>query len=126
MVEIELPLFIELGIKKPKKYYLNMNGYRNWHHHLNNDIKTKFSKSISIPTGMRFKKITVEYILYFKTRTKRDGMNVASVLSKFFLDSLVQQGVISDDDYTVVISETWKYGGMADRDYCKAVIHEVD
>ena len=52
-------------------------------------------------------------------------MNVCSVISKFFLDSLVQEGVLIDDDYTVVQSEQWIFGGIKDRDYCEVTIDEI-
>lgn len=121
---IEIPLYLEVGKKKPKKYWLNMNGYRNWHHHLNSDLKILFKKSITIPK-VKFNKVKITYTLYFKNRTKRDGMNVCSVISKFFLDSLVQEGVLIDDDYTVVQSEQWIFGGIKDRDYCEVTIDEI-
>jgi len=37
MIKIIMPLYIEK--KNGKKIHLNLNNYRNWHHHTSNNIK---------------------------------------------------------------------------------------
>ena len=44
-VNYALPLFIETGVTKKKKQYLNLNLYRNMPFHLNNNLK-KATKDI--------------------------------------------------------------------------------
>ena len=39
-------------------------------------------------------------------------MNIASVTSKFFLDALVEYGVLEDDNMKHVIHEEWNSGGV--------------
>ena len=52
---------------------------------------------------MRFKepfnKISITYTLYPKTKRRTDISNVLSIHSKFFEDSLVDHGLLVDDNY---------------------------
>lgn len=73
-----------------------MNTYRNLHHMVNNQIKQLFEPYPDKP-GFKANKIRVSYKVYKKTKRKYDLMNIISVVDKFFLDWLVNNGAIPDD-----------------------------
>ena len=52
-------------------------------------------------------KIVIDYEITFGDNRRRDGMNIASVTSKFFLDALVEYNVLKDDNYKNVLHEEW-------------------
>ena len=93
----ELPISVTLPrkTKEDKKVMLNMNVYRNLHHALNSQAKKLFAPIKSMP----FKADTIEisYTVLKPTKRKYDTMNIVSVVDKFFLDWLVDQGMIPDD-----------------------------
>jgi hypothetical protein len=80
-----------------KRISLNMNWYRNAHYQVLAKIKREFSPGFPFP---RFKaeKINVKYTLVCKTKKRTDRMNWIAIVDKFFLDWLVNNGYISDDD----------------------------
>ena len=43
---VTLPISITYGKKKVKKYYLNLNGYRNWHYQISNKLKILFKEQV--------------------------------------------------------------------------------
>ena len=99
-IEIFVPACIILSKrKKAKKYYLNMNNYRNWHYQVNNQIKKKFKAIIAeelkyIP---KIKYIhSLEYELIITNKRKRDRMNIYSIVDKFFCDALQEYKIIDD------------------------------
>lgn len=112
--KVSLPLFIRLGLKKPKNYYINLNGYRNWYYHESDKLKKEYKKLVaeqieSLPT---FTKIRTSYYIYYNTFKVFDLMNIGSVSSKFFEDALVEAGKIEDDNYKYVIEEHVYFGGV--------------
>jgi len=102
---ISVPIYITLPKKtmEDKKYGLNMNSYRNWNFHLSNTLKKEFKRIIAPQLkNKRFDYPTIEYCLYYPDKRSRDKMNFASIISKFFLDALVECGCILDDnDYFI-------------------------
>ena len=106
IVEMTVEPFLDLGVRNRKKFYLNMNVYRNTHFHVLDNAKKKFKENLfrDYPELLKIKAETVRvsYMVIAGTKRKFDTMNVVAVVDKFFLDALVQGGVIPDDDYTVV------------------------
>lgn len=97
MWTISLPLSVPTG--KSKTFALNLNVYRNAHHHITNKAKVAFLEMIQpllmdIPSQVRIKLL---YELYAPTAGRRDLMNVTSVTDKFFSDVLPEAGIIKDD-----------------------------
>lgn len=39
-------------------------------------------------------------------------MNFGSIADKFFCDSLVQEGILEDDNYRIVTGVTFSFGGI--------------
>lgn len=96
---VELPISIDLGVKKVTRYYLNLNVYRNLHYQINNKLKVAF-KDMVVPflVGVPpLPAIRLEYDLYLPNRTRRDLMNCVAVVDKFFCDVLTSVGILEDD-----------------------------
>jgi len=114
IITIKTPLFVELPrkTKKPKKVWLNMNTYRNLHRFTESECKKEFFNIIQdkLPKT-KFETIEVAFQIY-KCATKAgeikklDKSNVYAVLSKYFFDSLVENGNLSDDNDQIIKTET--------------------
>jgi Holliday junction resolvase RusA-like endonuclease len=122
-MKINLPLHVTLPRKRTvdKKFYLNLNAYRNGHYQMLNDVKNVF-KNIIFDTVKRenidFKytpPLEITYTIYPKNRRKFDIANVLTVVQKFADDALVELGLIEDDDYTIVDSVRYRFGEI-DKD----------
>jgi len=104
---IESPLYVIVG---RKKFMLNMNDYRNAHYQVLNKAKIEYKKLLrddilSLPAKMG--RISIDYEIILGDNRRHDGMNIVSVTSKFFLDALVEYGVIEDDNTHYVLHEEW-------------------
>lgn len=112
-IEVALPLSIVMGKKKIKRFYLNMNVYRNLYYQTSNKLKEEFGVLVSpslvgVPP---LSKITLLYTLYLPTKRRADLMNAVVVVDKFFCDVLVKCGVILDDCIGILDKITIKFGG---------------
>jgi hypothetical protein len=112
-VSFDVPLFVETGIKKKKKHYLNLNLYRNMPFHLNNNLK-KTMKELVLEAGLDFKydKFTIVYTLHLPDNRLRDISNVCSIVDKYVCDALVENGNIPDDNYQHLDTVTYKFGSV--------------
>lgn len=93
-------------------FILNINNYRNIHGLTLNKTKVNY-KDIMLPilAGLPvMDKVAVTYVLYPASRRRTDLMNVVSIHSKYFLDTLVKAGKIPDDSYHYVIKESTAFG----------------
>jgi len=105
--------------REPKKYFLNLNVYRNLNMHVNNNLKIMFKKEVvklleeqGIEKNLKLKHIEVDYELFFPDKRGRDIMNVGSIVDKFALDAIVEYGIIEDDNYKFIKSQSFKFGGF--------------
>jgi hypothetical protein len=57
-------------------------------------------------------KIDLIYTLYVGNHQLCDTSNICTIVDKFFSDVLVSEGLIEDDNYTVVLSASYRYGGI--------------
>ena len=113
-----LPLYIELWKIKKKKYYINLNNYRNWHYQVSNNIKKEFQNMVKQQIWLMEKDklsklknkndISIIYQVYYWDLKKRDKGNIYSIFQKFFLDSLVVNGLIDDDNDNIIWDEIFK------------------
>jgi len=95
---------------KGKNRYLNMNAYTNWHYQIRGGTKKKFTNLVKdeISRLPKMKKIhSLVYTLVVPSKTKRDRMNVYSVVDKFFCDALQEHGKIDDDSDDYINSFTF-------------------
>ena len=127
---VQMPISVEIGVRKKKRYYINLNIYRNKVGFLMNNVKKEYHRLAEplIPTDMKFNQIEVEYTLYLPNKLRRDISNVLSMVDKYFCDSLVSCGVIEDDNYHFLKRIEFKYGGYdpKGRGYVDILVKEVE
>ena len=110
---ISAPLYIELGVKKIKRYYINLNQYRNWCFQVSNNIKKRYKQKIYTQVkDLKLTRITLIFTLWKKDRRKIDRANVLSIHEKFFCDALVESGCIPDDNDNYIKKTVYKTGGI--------------
>jgi predicted transcriptional regulator YdeE len=104
-------------VSKNKKFSLNLNQYRNTNHHILNKAKINYKAIMAeqIQKLPKMERISINYTLYPATKRRTDIGNVVSVVKKFFEDSLVELGIIPDDDYTHIVKSTEQFG-CVDKD----------
>jgi Holliday junction resolvase RusA-like endonuclease len=100
--------------KPNKKYWLNLNQYRNWHYRTAGTTKKLFKEAIApqilaLPdlTGL-WGRVHLHYAMYSPSHQKRDLMNSVSIIDKYFSDALVELGKLSDDDLHTITSLSCK------------------
>lgn len=108
---ITSPLFVYVG---KKKFMLNMNDYRNAHYQVLNKAKVEYKRLLrdEILQLPKMNVININYDVTLGDNRRHDGMNIVSVTSKFFLDALVEYGVLEDDNTKHVIHEEWNSRGV--------------
>ena len=112
-IVVSMPLYVEMGVKKIKRFHFNLNQYRNWHYQVNNNLKIKY-KEIVYPQieGQSFEKIKLEFTHYKASKRKVDRSNVLSIHEKFFCDALVESGCLVDDNDDYLESSHYYSGGI--------------
>jgi len=110
------PLYVELPrkTKKNKRIYLNINWYRNGPYFELNAVKKTYKEYMQkqIKTLPTLNKIACRFVLYPKTNRLCDLPNICSIHDKFFMDALVEYGIIADDNYTIHIASTSSFGSV--------------
>jgi len=128
---IKMPISVELGKKKKKKYYLNLNIMRNQVGHLINNVKREYARIAHgvLPNNDTFyQHFELDYELWLPDYRKRDISNVLSIVDKNFCDALVAHGIVEDDNYEFLKKVTYRLGGIDDdrRGYVFITVKEVD
>ena len=115
------PYGISLGVSsrgnnkgKDNIFYLNLNKYRNAHFYILNNAKVAYYELMKheVRNLPKFDKLNIQYTVFAKNSRKFDIMNICSVVDKFFCDVLVTEGIIEDDNYTIVENIQCKFGGI--------------
>ena len=127
-----ISMVLPVKVLVDKKYIrLNLNWYRNAHHHINNKAKKAFKSEVSNVLGewvfepLRCISIRLTYIP--SNNRKFDIDNVDSVVRKYLLDALQEFGVIEEDNYEHVVKLTAMVGQHdyeADDHYVIVEIYE--
>ena len=128
ITKFNVPLFIEVGVKKKKKQYLNLNLYRNMPFHLNNNLK-KAMKKIVYELGLTFKydKFNIHYKLFLPDKRLRDISNVCCIIDKYVCDALVENGNVPDDNYQQLDRVLYSFGGVdVDNPRCEVEVVCLD
>ena len=115
MTTITVPLYITMGKVKRKNYWLNLSNSSKWQYHLSNTLKKKFKKGLTSQLNAmvsKYSQVSVTLTLYYPTQLRRDIDNSGSVLVKFFLDALVEHGVLPDDSFDHVKEIHILFGGI--------------
>lgn len=105
---------ISVPVSKKKKFYLNLNQYRNAHHHTLARAKVNFHDIVAPTLGFlpKFKTVHLEYTLFTGTEQLCDTSNICSIVDKFFSDVLVSCKKIEDDNRKIVLSVGFNWGGV--------------
>ena len=122
---VNVPLRVMVG----KKWFAcSMNNYRNANHHILNQAKIEFQKQVqqqifSLP---QLNKVKIHYEFWYQDKRVHDLDNSLSVIAKFFSDSLVGAGILSNDDYHHITQISASFGGLSkDNPHCRVTITEV-
>ena len=121
------PLFITLGVKKKKNYWLNTNNYRNWHPIVSNNIKIAFKNALNLSNLIRIDApIKLIYTFYYPDMSKRDIGNSLAIIDKFTADALTEAKIIDDDNYTIVQNIEGVFGGIdKNNPRCEVTIKQL-
>lgn len=107
------PLYITLGVKKKKNYWINTNNYRNWHPMVNNNVKKAFKTALDLshlkPVSPPIK---LTYIFHYPDLSHRDIGNSLAIIDKFTADALTEAGIIEDDNYNIVTHIEGLFGSI--------------
>lgn len=122
MYTIDLPVFVQTS--KKKKFYLNLNQYRNAHHFTLNKAKVLFNEQVTptISHLPHLSRIGIMYRLFAGDKRSRDVANVCSIVDKFFCDCLVENKILDDDNFTILPECGYSFGGYAENTYVQAEI----
>lgn len=131
MYTICLPISVPNPTKKKpqRRWYLNLNQYRNTHFQTLNKAKEQFGEIVKPLLGSlpRLGRVNLIYDLYVGNHQLCDTSNICSIVDKFFSDVLVNEKKIEDDNYTVVLSALYRYGGLdKGNGHVKVTIQPVD
>lgn len=114
MIEIQLPIYLEVGKREPKKLPLNLNHYRNAHFQVLNQMKKAFKEAVG--SHLKYPKIQqpiqITYVLHLPTRRLTDISNVCSIVDKYFQDALVELGLLEDDNYNHIKKVVFEFGSI--------------
>lgn len=124
-----VPIKLEIGVRRKKTYYLNLNGFRNWQFQLSNQLKKLFKVYVAKDI-LQLKpikgKCKVTYTIYYPTKRAFDVDNIGSVISKFTHDALVELGILVDDNYNFIPIVVIKFGGVdKDNPRCDVTLEEL-
>lgn len=111
---LDLPIRVNIGgPRKDRWYAINLNNYRNAHHHSNNKAKIKFKEVIQhyVDKLPLLGKVVLDYWLYMPSQRDSDTNNVCTIVDKFFLDALVESGKLVDDNHRIVVGSGFYFGG---------------
>lgn len=115
-MKLTLPIYIWLPrkTKADKKISVGLNWYRNAQFFENNAVKAKFKELVgkellTLGKVQPFKRVGAVYTFYFAR--KCDTGNFFAVVEKFFLDALVEMGLLPDDNCEHVLTGKYQFGG---------------
>ncbi len=100
--------------KADKKYYINLNIFRNTHYIVNNQAKQIYDEIVGEQLkGIKFKKtIEITYRLFKSSNRRIDRANILSITDKFFCDCLVNNKCIEDDNDEYIQAQHYYSGGL--------------
>lgn len=117
-VVFSLPLFIEMGKKKKKRYHFNLNNYRNWCYQVSNLLKKEYKERVAEELlflnkkNLKLNEVDLVFTLYRGDNRKCDRSNILSIHEKFFCDALVELGVLPDDNNKHIHSSIYQSGSI--------------
>lgn len=119
-VSFDVPLIVEIPrkTKENRTFALNLNIYRNTHHMILNKAKILYREKIAdIVRDLLFPDPPYQFCYTIFPASKRafDLGNVGSIIQKFTDDSLIELGIIPDDNFKIISEVLYRFGGV-DKD----------
>ena len=113
---VRIPTYVHVSKTTTKP--VNLNVYRNMHHHHLNTQKKNFEEEVAPllrdkPTAER---VWIHYEIFAPRNGRLDTMNVGSIADKYFSDTLVNCGKLPDDNQDHIILSTFSFGGVCPLD----------
>ena len=121
---VRIPTYVHVSRKNLKA--VNLNIYRNLHHHHLNTQKKNFADKVLplLKTKPRAEQIWIHYTIYAPSNRRLDTMNVGSIADKYFSDTMVEAGKIPDDNTDHIVLSTFSFGGVSKLDgYAIATVY---
>ena len=123
---VEAPTYIQVSKKRTEA--LNLNVYRNLHHHYLDKQKKNFHAEVKTRLAAlpHLEQIAIHYEIFAPRNNRLDTMNVGSITDKYFSDTLVEAKKILDDNYKHIVATSFSFGGI-DRmnGHAKITIYEL-
>lgn len=121
IIRLTLPLYVILPrkTKKDRKVWLNLNSYRNTHHHVLADMKREYAKMIqteinSIPDGLK-PPFIFTYRLFIGSPSAIGHIDISNplcIIDKFVCDAIVSAGKLTNDTYEFIPKVNYRFGGV--------------
>ena len=107
---ITLPWKVPLS--KNKDFPVNLNYYRNACFQELNKAKINFKELVSplLDSVLCMESCSLHYVIFPSSKRECDISNVCSIADKFFSDTLVSSGKITDDNFKVIPNISFSYG----------------
>ena len=121
---VRIPTYVHVSRKNLKA--VNLNIYRNLHHHHLNTQKKNFADKVLplLKTKPQAEQIWIHYTIYAPSNRRLDTMNVGSITDKYFSDTMVEAGKIPDDNTDHIVLSTFSFGGVSKLDgYAIATVY---
>jgi len=97
-----LPIWIRKS-KKGKLYPIHLNGFTNYNNRFTqNTLKQKYKYSVNLPPkpDKPYTGVVTCLVVYHRPNNRRsDVHNMCTMIAKFVLDILVNEGYLEDDNY---------------------------
>lgn len=116
VIKLKSPAVLWMKKKNGRENALNLNWYRNAHYFKLNKAKKLYKEAMrnQILGLPKFKTLIIHYKYFL--RQKSDTGNIHSILEKFFLDGLVELGVLEDDNCEIVTKDSKEFCGYNRED----------
>ena len=114
--QVRIPTYV-LVSKKNKKA-VNLNVYRNLHHHHLNTQKKNFADEVTplLRDKPAAERVWIHYTIFAPSNRRLDTMNIGSIADKYFSDTMVEAGKLPDDNTEHLVLSTFSFGGLAKMD----------
>lgn len=110
-------VFLPRKTMDDKKVIINLNNYRNWQGHMNNQVKQIYKDLVPELNphllDVKFKsKVKLLFVMHRKDRRIVDRSNVLSIHEKFFCDALTHLDCWEDDNDRFIEETTYRTGAI--------------
>ena len=116
LYQVRIPTYVHVSKKNQKA--VNLNVYRNLHHHHLNTQKKNFADEVKplLRDKPRAERVWIHYTIFAPRNGRLDTMNVGSIADKYFSDTMVEAGKIPDDNMDHIVLSTFSFGGVVPMD----------